>query len=68
MAREDDSKEVELRHFAFMDKQKYINDKEGQLYCEGQEKILRELGVGIIWYSGHKNLPSLLAKLQVNSN
>ena len=68
MAREDDSKEVELRHFAFMDKQKYINDKEGQLYCEGQEKILRELGVGIIWYSDHKNLPSLLAKLQVNSN
>lgn len=68
IAREDDSEDVDLRHFAFMNKQEYINDKAGELFCECQEKILRELGVGIIWYSGHENLPSLLEKLQINTN
>ena len=51
---EDDTRKSDVRHFAFIDKDEignsFNNLKERDEYCTQQENMLKDLGVGVIWY------------------
>ena len=64
---EGSKRNTDIRHFAFIDKdgigESFNTQKERDEYCNQQENILKDLGVGIIWYHDYKTLPQELLKL-----
>lgn len=64
---EGDTRKSDVRHFAFIDKDEignsFNNPKERDEYCRQQENMLKDLGVGVIWYHDYKTLPQELLKL-----
>lgn len=60
-------RKTDIRHFAFIDKdgigKSFNTQKERDEYCNQQENIFKDLGVGIIWYHDYKTLPHELLKL-----
>lgn len=64
---EGDKRKSGIRHFAFIDKDvignSFNNIKERDEYCTQQENMLKDLGVGVIWYHDYKTLPQELLKL-----
>ncbi len=57
----------DIRHFAFIDKdsigESFKNSIERDEYCKQHENILKDLGVGVVWYHNYKTLPQELQKL-----
>ena len=53
--------------FFFIDKDgignSFNNTKERDEYCKQQENMLKDLGVGVIWYHDYKTLPQELLML-----
>ena len=64
---EGDKRKSDIHHFAFIDKDgignSFNNTKERDEYCKQQENMLKDLGVGVIWYHDYKTLPQELLKL-----
>lgn len=64
---EGDKRESDIRHFAFIDKdsigKSFKCSSRRDEYCKQQEKILKDLGVGVIWYHDYNTLPQELRKL-----
>lgn len=57
--------EQEPKHFVFMYEGDF-NDENGKInkeYLQKQENLLRDLGVGTIWYDNYDDLPNLLYEL-----
>lgn len=60
-------RKTDIRHFAFINKdgigKSFNTQKERDEYCNQQENIFKDLGVGIVWYHDYKTLPHELLKL-----
>ncbi len=57
---------LDIRHFAFLRKANAaegLTGKKAEEFCEKMEEMLRGLGVAVIWYNEHSELPQLLYKL-----
>ena len=70
IAQGEGSKKGNIHHFAFIDKDNigsaFDRNSERDEYCKRHEEVLKELGVGIIWYDRHENLPKELSKLMID--
>ena len=64
---EGSKRKTDIRHFAFIDKEgigeSFKTQNERDEYYSQLENILKDLGVGIIWYHDYKTLPQELLKL-----
>lgn len=64
---EGDKRASDIRHFAIIDKDEigksFNSSKERDEYCKQQENMLKDLGVGVIWYHDYNTLPQELLKL-----
>lgn len=54
---------LDIRHFAFLNKAetaKGLTGKKAEEFCDKMEDMLRGLGVAVVWYKDHSDLPKLL--------
>lgn len=66
-----DSDYQDIRHYAFLRKADVSKDLEGQKAAEFRKKMedmLKGLGVAVIWYDEHAELPSILNQLRNNNS